>query len=117
MGLCTLRRGTIPPVTSGGGTRARLGWLDALRGIAALCVVFDHLTYSVLQPDMCHVFWAMTSCALPFFPAICFRAARENADSLRVHRAKFPAFILLSGSFGVTIPPPALGRLRGTHFW
>ena len=33
-----------------GGTRARLGWLDALRGIAALCVVFDHLTYSVLQP-------------------------------------------------------------------
>ncbi len=32
-----------------GGT-TRLGWLDALRGIAALCVVFDHLTYSVLQP-------------------------------------------------------------------
>lgn len=29
---------------------ARLAWLDALRGIAALCVVFDHLTYSVLQP-------------------------------------------------------------------
>jgi len=28
----------------------RLDWLDALRGIAALCVVFDHLTYSVLQP-------------------------------------------------------------------
>ena len=28
----------------------RLAWLDALRGIAALCVVFDHLTYSVLQP-------------------------------------------------------------------
>src|SRR5206468_1842345 len=25
-------------------------WLDALRGIAALCVVFDHLSYSVLQP-------------------------------------------------------------------
>jgi peptidoglycan/LPS O-acetylase OafA/YrhL len=29
---------------------ARLAWLDALRGIAALCVVFDHLSYSVLQP-------------------------------------------------------------------
>jgi peptidoglycan/LPS O-acetylase OafA/YrhL len=28
----------------------RLAWLDALRGIAALCVVFDHLTYTVLQP-------------------------------------------------------------------
>ncbi len=27
----------------------RLAWLDALRGIAALCVVFDHLTYSVFQ--------------------------------------------------------------------
>jgi len=31
-------------------TAKRLAWLDALRGIAALCVVFDHLTYSVLQP-------------------------------------------------------------------
>src|SRR5580658_3784374 len=29
---------------------SRLAWLDALRGIAALCVVFDHLTYSVFQP-------------------------------------------------------------------
>ena len=29
---------------------ARLAWLDALRGIAALCVVFDHLSYSVLKP-------------------------------------------------------------------
>jgi peptidoglycan/LPS O-acetylase OafA/YrhL len=27
----------------------RLAWLDALRGIAALCVVFDHLSYDVLQ--------------------------------------------------------------------
>jgi peptidoglycan/LPS O-acetylase OafA/YrhL len=27
----------------------RLAWLDALRGIAALCVVFDHLSYYVLQ--------------------------------------------------------------------
>ena len=29
---------------------ARLGWLDVLRGLAALCVVFDHLSYYVLQP-------------------------------------------------------------------
>ena len=29
---------------------ARLAWLDALRGFAALCVVFDHATYHVLEP-------------------------------------------------------------------
>jgi len=34
-----------PPGTS----KHRLAWLDALRGIAALCVVFDHLSYHVLQ--------------------------------------------------------------------
>ena len=28
---------------------SRLGWLDALRGFAALFVVFDHLSYDVLQ--------------------------------------------------------------------
>jgi peptidoglycan/LPS O-acetylase OafA/YrhL len=31
------------------GTANRLAWLDVLRGFAALCVVFDHLTYYVLQ--------------------------------------------------------------------
>jgi peptidoglycan/LPS O-acetylase OafA/YrhL len=31
------------------GTANRLAWLDVLRGLAALCVVFDHLTYYVLQ--------------------------------------------------------------------
>jgi peptidoglycan/LPS O-acetylase OafA/YrhL len=34
-----------PPGTS----KHRLAWLDALRGIAALSVVFDHLSYHVLQ--------------------------------------------------------------------
>ena len=34
----------------------RLAWLDALRGIAALCVVFDHLSYSVLQPVRASVY-------------------------------------------------------------
>ncbi|MBO0803176.1 MAG: acyltransferase [Nocardiopsaceae bacterium] len=29
---------------------ARLAWLDALRGFAALCVVFDHASYHVLEP-------------------------------------------------------------------
>lgn len=35
------------------GTKAaasRLGWLDAMRGFAALCVVFDHVSYHVLLP-------------------------------------------------------------------
>jgi peptidoglycan/LPS O-acetylase OafA/YrhL len=32
------------------GTGTRLAWLDVLRGLAALCVVFDHLSYYVLQP-------------------------------------------------------------------
>jgi peptidoglycan/LPS O-acetylase OafA/YrhL len=39
----------VVPVPAGANA-SRLAWLDALRGIAALCVVFDHLTYSVLQP-------------------------------------------------------------------
>src|ERR1700746_2230778 len=28
----------------------RLAWLDAMRGFAALCVVFDHSSYHVLLP-------------------------------------------------------------------
>jgi peptidoglycan/LPS O-acetylase OafA/YrhL len=35
--------------TAVAGTANRLAWLDVLRGLAALCVVFDHLTYYVLQ--------------------------------------------------------------------
>lgn len=42
---------TQPAPASGPPPRAagqRLGWLDALRGIAARCVVFDHLGHYVL---------------------------------------------------------------------
>jgi peptidoglycan/LPS O-acetylase OafA/YrhL len=39
---------TAPPV-SGAPAGRRLAWLDALRGIAAFFVVFDHLGYDVLQ--------------------------------------------------------------------
>ena len=35
-----------PPVPAKG---KRLAWLDALRGFAALCVVFNHLGWMVLQ--------------------------------------------------------------------
>src|SRR5580698_7277410 len=39
-------RTSSPPATPAG---RRLVWLDALRGFAALFVVFDHLSYYVLQ--------------------------------------------------------------------
>jgi len=45
--------GAAQPAPPGG---KRLVWLDALRGIAALCVVFDHLTYSVLQSTRAAVY-------------------------------------------------------------
>ena len=32
-----------------GGSASRLGWLDVLRGVAALAVVFDHISYYTLQ--------------------------------------------------------------------
>jgi peptidoglycan/LPS O-acetylase OafA/YrhL len=35
--------------TQTAGTGTRLGWLDVLRGLAALAVVFDHASYYVLQ--------------------------------------------------------------------
>jgi peptidoglycan/LPS O-acetylase OafA/YrhL len=37
------------PGNAAAGTGRRLAWLDLLRGIAALAVVFDHLSYYVLQ--------------------------------------------------------------------
>jgi peptidoglycan/LPS O-acetylase OafA/YrhL len=41
--------GPAGPAASAGST-ARLAWLDALRGFAALCVVFDHGSTLVLRP-------------------------------------------------------------------
>src|SRR5581483_7803388 len=32
-----------------GSSASRLGWLDVLRGVAALAVVFDHVSYYTLQ--------------------------------------------------------------------
>jgi peptidoglycan/LPS O-acetylase OafA/YrhL len=47
------RRGPLERGASGRGpgrpAGGRLAWLDALRGLAALCVVFDHATFVVLQ--------------------------------------------------------------------
>jgi peptidoglycan/LPS O-acetylase OafA/YrhL len=42
---------TRPPAgPAAAATTGRLAWLDVLRGIAALCVVFDHLSQHVLLP-------------------------------------------------------------------
>ena len=38
-----------PAATEAARPGGRLGWLDVLRGLAALAVVFDHLSYYVLQ--------------------------------------------------------------------
>jgi peptidoglycan/LPS O-acetylase OafA/YrhL len=38
-----------PATAAGTEPGRRLGWLDVLRGVAALAVVFDHLSYYVLQ--------------------------------------------------------------------
>jgi peptidoglycan/LPS O-acetylase OafA/YrhL len=37
------------PAPEAAGRRTRLAWLDVLRGLAALAVVFDHISYYVLQ--------------------------------------------------------------------
>ena len=37
------------PAPEAAGTSTRLAWLDVLRGLAALAVVFDHISYYVLQ--------------------------------------------------------------------
>lgn len=37
-------------VPAEGAAASRMAWLDAMRGFAALCVVFDHSTYLILTP-------------------------------------------------------------------
>ena len=39
----------LRPAANAGGTGTRLAWLDVLRGLAALAVVFDHASYVVLH--------------------------------------------------------------------
>lgn len=39
-----------PPATGAPAQGTRLAWLDVLRGLAALAVVFDHASYYVVQP-------------------------------------------------------------------
>jgi peptidoglycan/LPS O-acetylase OafA/YrhL len=41
--------GPVVAAPPGSGSKSRLAWLDALRGFAALCVVFDHFSFHDLQ--------------------------------------------------------------------
>jgi peptidoglycan/LPS O-acetylase OafA/YrhL len=50
-----LRAGTAAELPGSGSQAIRLGWLDALRGIAALSVVFEHLSHTALKPIRDHV--------------------------------------------------------------
>lgn len=47
---------TAVPVSSGAAVRPRLAWLDVLRGIAALAVVFDHQSTHLLAGLHYHVY-------------------------------------------------------------
>src|SRR5580704_7154931 len=49
VGSATMAEPPQTPARPASGSSSRLGWLDVLRGLAALAVVFDHLSYYVLQ--------------------------------------------------------------------
>src|SRR6266487_929167 len=50
-----LRAGNAAELPRSGSQAVRLGWLDALRGIAVLSVVFEHLSHTTLKPVRDHV--------------------------------------------------------------
>jgi peptidoglycan/LPS O-acetylase OafA/YrhL len=49
VGSATTAEPPQTPAKPASGSGSRLAWLDVLRGLAALAVVFDHLSYYVLQ--------------------------------------------------------------------
>ena len=56
MAKTTSAQVTAVPTVAGAAPRQRLAWLDALRGIAALAVVFDHLSQYLLGGVRWHVY-------------------------------------------------------------
>jgi peptidoglycan/LPS O-acetylase OafA/YrhL len=60
-------RDRVKDAPSGAAKSARLAWLDALRGIAALFVVFDHLSNYVLRPVRYEVYQILD----PGFYGVC----------------------------------------------
>jgi len=108
-----------PPVAGG----RRLAWLDALRGIAALCVVFDHLGLHVLQSSRIAVFhWVDTGKfgVFVFFliSGYIVPASLERKGSVRAFWVSrvcrlYPLYLVaLAGA--VALWAVGLGSLRGT---
>src|SRR5580693_8559314 len=100
----------------------RLAWLDALRGIAALCVVFDHLTYSVLQPvrnSVYHWFNPGQYGVFVFFivSGYIVPASLERKGSVRTFWVSrifrlYPLYLLAVG-FALALWAVHVGSLRG----
>jgi peptidoglycan/LPS O-acetylase OafA/YrhL len=95
----------------------QLAWLDALRGIAALCVVFDHLAYLVLQPvrnAVCQWFGPDQYGDFVFFlvSGYIVPASLERTGSIRsfwVSRVfrLYPLYLFAVGATLVLSSPPA----------
>src|SRR5580658_1990172 len=103
----------------------RLAWLDALRGIAALCVVFDHLTYSVLQPvrnTVYHWFDPGQYGVFVFFlvSGYIVPASLERKGSVRsfwVSRVcrLYPLYLFSVGAM-IVLSATGIGSLSGTNY-
>jgi peptidoglycan/LPS O-acetylase OafA/YrhL len=123
--------GIAPAAEGGGAVRragARLAWLDALRGFAALCVVFDHATYHLLagvRADVYEWFDPGQYGVFVFFlvSGYIVPASLERKGSMRgfwVGRLfrLYPMYLLaivvalLVGTHGLGDPEGALGTFR-----
>jgi len=104
------------------GTGGRLGWLDLLRGIAALFVVFDHLSYYVLQhirAEIYHWFDAGNFGVFVFFiiSGYIVPASLERKGSVRTFWISrlfrlYPLYLLAVG-IAVALYLVHFGSLRG----
>jgi len=111
---------TRPPAAAG--TPSRLAWLDLLRGIAALFVVFDHLSYYLLQHVRAEVYnWfdAGNYGVFVFFiiSGYIVPASLERKGSVRTFWISrlfrlYPLYLLAVG-IAVTLYLVHFGSLRG----
>jgi peptidoglycan/LPS O-acetylase OafA/YrhL len=100
----------------------RLAWLDALRGFAALCVVYDHLSYYVLQHtrDLIYQFFDPGQYGVFVFFLVSgyiVPASLERKGSVRTFWVSrvfrlFPLYVFAMG-VAVLFWQTGLGSLRG----